>query len=422
MADCEIQLSNWKAARKIYEEYVQQYAGGAAAPNPPVAAPGQPVPPPAGQPAGLAQAQERIEILKSLDRYQTLLADDQITRNKDDAQFQIGRIVLERMNNRVKAIQEFAKVVKNYPKSDQAAAAQFEVGKALLALGRTDDARAALLKVPAEYPTSPLAGDALYQVGQSYEQQASNLAGVTLEKARGIAFEAGQRGAYQEFQRLQGASQQARSVARDELRKGGQLQQLELEEAYSQVLSNAGNDPNLATLARKAEQDAETESALQVANRQDRINEANRQAVATYARAAKEYPLSTATSEALMRMAEIYEVQLKDRPSAMNTYQQIVKVFPGTPVAENAAWKVVKFYEQEGKFAEAVAAYRDFIRTYPASARVADAQYAMAEALEQLGRWVEAMDAYQTFREKFTTHPKASAAQEQIQWIKAYRK
>ena len=82
--------------------------------------------------------------------------------------------------------------------------------------------------------------------------------------------------------------------------------------------------------------------------------------------------------------------------------------------AEVRAWSI--------EFADAVNAYRDFIRNYPASRRVADAQYAMAEALEQLGRWVEAMDAYQTFREKFSNDPKARMAEEQIQWIRAYRK
>ena len=46
----------------------------------------------------------------------------------------------------------------------------------------------------------------------------------------------------------------------------------------------------------------------------------------------------------------------------------------------------------------------------------------LAEALEQQGRWVEAMEAYQTFRDKFSSHPAAAKALEQIQWIKAYRK
>jgi len=158
-----------------------------------------------------------------------------------------------------------------------------------------------------------------------------------------------------------------------------------------------------------------------VANRQDRINEAYRQAVSAYTRAASDYPLGDATDESLLKTAQIYEVKLKDRKAAMTTYQKVVKFFPGTPVAEDAAWKVAIFYEQEGNFEEAVKAYRDFIRNYPAGKRVADAQYAMAEAYERLGLWVQAMDAYQTFRDKFAKHPAAPAAQERHIWIKTYR-
>jgi TolA-binding protein len=171
-----------------------------------------------------------------------------------------------------------------------------------------------------------------------------------------------------------------------------------------------------------SEAEAETVSALQVANRQDKINDAYRQSVATYSRVANEYPLGDMTDKSLLRMAQILETELKDKALAMATYQKVVKFFPGTPVAEDAAWKVAKFYEGEAKYKEAVDSYREFIRNYPASGRVADAQFAVAEALEQLGSWVEAMDAYETFRQKFTNHPKAQIAQDQINWIRAYRK
>ncbi len=400
MAECHINLSQWRQARKLYEEYAQQY-------------------PTDGQ-AELAR--QRVEILKNLDRYQTLLADQEVQRNKDDAQFQIGMIVLEKLANPVKAVAEFKKVVANFPQSPQADDAQLEIGKALLSLNRLDLARTELLKVAEGYPGSPLSDDALYLVGQSYERHALRLAAVTGEKAREEAFERGQRGAYQVFNEQVQAQERQFAARRDMLRREGKKEQLDLDEAAQAFrLGNVNLDTRSAT-ARVAGIQAEAESALQVANRQDRINEANRLAVAIYSRAANEYPLGDMTDEALLRMAQIYETELKDRVAAMETYQKVVKFFPGTPVAEDAAWKVAQFHEQEGKFKEAVDAYRQFIRNYPASARVADAQFAMAEALEQLGRWVEAMDAYETFRQKFTTHPKVQLALDQINWIKAYRK
>jgi tetratricopeptide (TPR) repeat protein len=248
------------------------------------------------------------------------------------------------------------------------------------------------------------------------------LAAVTGAKAREEAFERGQRGAYLQFNEQLQAQERQFAARRDMLKREGKKDQLDLDEAAQAVRLGGVSLDTLSATAKVAGIQAETESALQVANRQDRINEAYRQAVTVYTKAATDYPLGDMTDEALLRMAQIYEIELKDRAAAMATYQKVVKFFPGTPVAEDAAWKVAHFYEQEGQFNEAVEAYREFIRNYPASARVADAQFAMAEGLEQLGRWVEAMDAYETFRQKFTTHPKAQLALDQINWIKAYRK
>ena len=422
IAECQINLSDWKAARKTYEDYLQKYAN-AAAPNAP------PAPqPPAQQPAPTANyaetARKRIEILKGLDRYQTLLADKVVTRNKDDAQFQIARIVLEDLNNPLKAAAEFRKVVEEFPKSDQAAAAQLEIGKALLSLAKTEEARKELLKVPANYPNSPLADQALHLVGQSYEQQAERLAAISVQTVKAEMFQKGQQAAYENYQRQEQDVGGKLKQRRAELQKkpGDNKDLLENEEAYNAARFNGMASPNVFGNVRQAEQQAETASALQLANRQDRINEAYRQAVAVYAKAAADYPLGTKTGASLEHMAIIYEVHLKDPAAAMATYQRVVQLFPGTSVAENAALKVARFHERQGKYDLAVNSYRDFIRTYPASSQVADAQYSLAEALEQQGRWVEAMEAYQTFRDKFSSHPAAAKAAEQIQWIKAYRK
>ncbi len=182
LAECHINLSQWRSARTLYEEYVQQYAGDPQA----------------------EMARVRIEVLKNLDRYQTLLADDAVERNKDDAQFQIGMIVLEKLADPVKAVAEFRKVAANYPKSPQADDAQLEIGKALLALGQHVEARGELLKVAQNYPGSPLADDALYLIGQSYERDAQRLAAVTSQKARADAFERQQRGAMRSLMRNSG--------------------------------------------------------------------------------------------------------------------------------------------------------------------------------------------------------------------------
>jgi TolA-binding protein len=424
IAECQVNLSDWKAARKTYEDYLQKYASAAAPNGPAVQPPAQPQAQQAAPVDYPELARKRIEILKSLDRYQTLLADKLVTRNKDDAQFQIARIVLEDLHYPLKAAAEFGKVVADFPNSDQAAGAQLEIGKALLSLGKTEEARKELLKVPGNYPNSPLADQALYLVGQSYEQQAERLEGISAQTVKAEMFMKGQQAAYDQYQKQEQATGTMLKARRTELQsKAGNKDLLDNEDAYNASRFNGmASSPNISNSVRLAEQQAETESALQLANRQDRINEAYRQAVAVYAKAAADYPLGTKTGTSLEHMAVIYEVHLKDPAAAMATYQRVVQLFPGTPVAENAALKVARFHEQQGKYDLAVNDYREFIRTYPASAHVADAQYSLAEALEQQGRWVEAMEAYQTFRDKFGNHPKAARALEQIQWIKAYRK
>ena len=117
-------------------------------------------------------------------------------------------------------------MVANYPKSRQADDAQLEIGKALLALNRLDEARTELLQVAEKYPGSPLADDALYLIGQSYERQAQQLAAVTVEKAREEAFERGQRGAYPSFNEQLQAQERQFAARRDMLRREGKKDEL----------------------------------------------------------------------------------------------------------------------------------------------------------------------------------------------------
>ena len=78
MAECHINLSDWSDDRSLYEEYVNAYP----------------------KDAQTEMARQRMDILKNLNRYQTLLSDNDVQRNKDDAQYQIGRLYLTGAENR----------------------------------------------------------------------------------------------------------------------------------------------------------------------------------------------------------------------------------------------------------------------------------------------------------------------------------
>lgn len=400
VAECRINLGEWSEARSLYADFRAQYPKHPQAP----------------------MAQSRIDVLKQLGRFQDLLADEDVDRNKDDAQFQIGRTVLSQLRNPIKAVEEFRKVVANFANSDVADDAQLEIGKALLSLGQMDNGRTELLKVSKLYPGSAIADDALFLLAASYEQQALALAGVTLETARKDSNLVEQKMAYYRYARKGKLDKLAEAQTRNMIKEEGDAEKLALNDAFVAFRTNTSNVGQLFCEVTQAESMTETDTALQVANRRDRINDAYREAVVMYTRAATDYPLGDRTDQSLLKIAEILETRLKDGAAAMQTYQRIVKLFPGTPVAEDAAWKVARFQVEEGRYAAAADAFQTFIRNYPGSARVADAQFGRAEVLEQLGRWNEAMDAYEVFRQKFNKHPKVALAAQQITWIKTYRK
>lgn len=398
MADCRIHLSQWTAARVLYERFLEEHPNHRTA----------------------STAAARIEVLKHLDRFQRLLDDPTVRRNRDEAQFQIARICQERLNMPLKAVEEYRKVVADFPAGAWADDAQLEIGILLLTtLNRREEGREALLAVT-RYENSPLAGRALFILAESFEQEALALAGGELRADEDRLAEAN-RAAYR-MQRARNVEMLEEQAARGRvLRQAGELDKLAIQETYGNFRFNA-LDNSINQFARIAEIEAERKSVLELANLQDRINEAYRQAAAIYLRAAIDYPLAERAAESLLRAARIQESKLREPDAAVSTYQRIVRFFPASPAAEDAAWKVADSLDRKGKHAAAVDAYREFIRKYPAGRFVAEAQFNLAESLEQMGRWVEAMDAYETFRQRFEDHPKAPLALEQINWIKAYRR
>ena len=143
-------------------------------------------------------------------------------------------------------------------------------------------------------------------------------------------------------------------------------------------------------------------------------------AVAAYTTASKVAGADKA-DDALLQMATIYDQRLKDSQEAMRTWLEIVRQFSGTAVAEDASWRIARYYELEGKHAEAIEAYQVFLRSYRRSPKAGAAQFAVAENFEHLNRWVEAMDSYTNYITNFPKGPLLAKAKDQINWIKTYR-
>jgi tetratricopeptide (TPR) repeat protein len=260
----------------------------------------------------------------------------------------------------------------------------------------------------------------MFLVGKSYEDEADKLGKVTraeqLEKSKDVA----QRLAYRNVQdsRVDNQLRIQQKVA--DLKAAGKGQMAEVQEAANAFSQQQFDRANVEQSAAKAIQQVETMTALELADRQDKVNAALRMAVDAYAATAKIAGGNKADS-ALLAMATIYDQRLKDAKAAMQTWLEIVRQFSGTNVAEDASWKIAQYYEREGKYSGAVDAYQAFLRNYRRSPNAGAAQFAIAENYEHLGEWVKAMDSYTNYITNFAGGPLVNKAKEQINWIKTYR-
>ncbi|MFT5325137.1 MAG: tetratricopeptide (TPR) repeat protein [Planctomycetaceae bacterium] len=332
----------------------------------------------------------------------------------------MAAIVRTQLTNPVKAIIEYRKVAKNWPKSHLADDALFEIGKLYLELGETELARAALLESANSYPESPLADDALLMVGRSYVSEADRLAAVDRGKSQEMAKDIAQKQAYHLTQ-----DNSRRQIMRNNdlvtaLKKQGKREEAANKEAHfaGQALQfGAANTLNASNWAMQQE---EVLSAAQLADRQDKINAALRKAVASFRQAAG-VPAADVADDALLQMAQIYDQRLKDAAAAMSTWEEIVRQYSGTAVAEDASWNMARYLEVQEEHAKAITAYQAFFRNYRRSERAGKTQAAIAENYEHLGEWVQAMDTYTNYVDNFPEGPLLKKAKDQISWIKTYR-
>jgi len=397
IAECTINLSRWRDGIAAYEEYARAY------PNDPK----------------LAEANRRIGVLKDLERYQ-ILVDEPGQRKAFDAQNQIATIVRAQLANPQKAIIEFRKVAREYPTSHLADDALLAVGQIYLERHETQQARVALAAMAEKYPDSNLADDALFLIGKSYEEEAQQLAGLTRTVTEQQSKEIAQKQAYQQLSTARNEFKSRREQVVSGLKKAGKTAAAELEEARFAAQNLNSDQASVELAASAAERDVEALTAVQLADRGDKINAALRRAVEAYDKASK-VPQADKAGDSLLRMSVIYDEQLHDSRAAVETWLEIVRQFSGTAVAEEASWRVAQYYERERRFVEAIEAYKAFLRNYRRSTRAAAAQFAIAENYEHLSKWVEAMDSYTNYLNNFPEGPLAGKAREQIGWIKQYR-
>lgn len=394
IATCYIQLSKWPQAIRVYEDYVRYYPQETA-------------------------ILSRIPILKDIDRFQQLI-DEGKSPKRYDAQNEIATIVEQKLGDKVKAVVEFEKVVKNFPKSMVADTALYSVGRLYLDLGELQKGRDALARVPVEYPTSPMADDALYLLGQSYEKEAREIEGITREQALDVANKLAQLRAYSKVQQNLKRQEQQMQAEIEGYKGKGDVENAERAQARMGAKMKEERYSQADQAAQEASQMTQTMTAYELANRQDRINAALREAIKAYGKAS-DILLGDHAADALLRMAYIYDTRLKNPEEAMKVYDKIISTFPGKPVAEDALWRRAQYYEYQGKYDKAAEEYSAFINNYPQSKHAEEAIFRLAEMYEQQKMWKEAMNTYTKFETMFPDSPQVTKARERKIWIKTYR-
>ncbi|MGA2502021.1 MAG: tetratricopeptide repeat protein, partial [Tepidisphaeraceae bacterium] len=244
----------------------------------------------------------------------------------------------------------------------------------------------------------------------------------TITRSTSVAWaqDQAQKDAYRSVQGRRNDNNKEAELRLKSAKAGGKADVAELEEARQAAGNGTFNTANFELAAAKAIQDVQTLSAVQMADRQDRINAALRKAIDAYTSASK-VPGGDKAGDALLRMAAIYDEQLKDANLALATRKEIVNQFSGTAIAEDASWRIALYYERAANYAEAVEAYKAFLRNYRRSPNAAQSQLSIAECFEHLNKWVEAMEAYTSYISSFPEGPAVNKAKEQINWIKTYR-
>ena len=109
--------------------------------------------------------------------------------------------------------------------------------------------------------------------------------------------------------------------------------------------------------------------------------------------------------------------------SAMATWLEIVKLYSGTTVAEDASWRIaqvlrigIEQYARGNRCLQLVLEELSAQRPRPAKHRLRS-----PKATNTLGNWVEAMDAYTNYINNYPQGTMVNKAKEQIAWIKTYR-
>ena len=101
------------------------------------------------------------------------------------------------------------------------------------------------------------------------------------------------------------------------------------------------------------------------------------------------YPQDPLASEGLYNAARLYQIN-EDTAKAINTYNDLIRRYPGSEFAEDGAWNLGWIYYRQGKLNDAVATFSSYTNSSSAF-NASSSKYWKARALEKQGKNADAL-------------------------------
>ncbi len=99
---------------------------------------------------------------------------------------------------------------------------------------------------------------------------------------------------------------------------------------------------------------------------------------------------------------------------AIQGFQEYLKSYPDSELADNAQYWIGESYYGKQKFAEAIEAWNLLLKDYPSSDKLPDARVKKGMALEKLGRRSQALLEYRYVVDRYPNSPAARQAREKL--------
>lgn len=333
---------------------------------------------------------------RAITEYELLIKQHESAQMAPEAQWRIGNLRHKVLNQSEGAVSAYRKVVDNYPTSNFAADALFQIARVHGEQGQYARAVAIFEKLPQRYPDFWNMHAVFYWSGVCYEKLRDYRRALRGFKTFLYVYLPALDPAY-----LGTIGKHNESLFQIENELRAKIKELESEfpkvewERIEQLI-NEGNHVAALPLAQQLIADVPDSEYAQTARNQLQSLE-QYAAVQNLQAQIQKHPGTPTAAHAQFQIGKIYESGLHDYPQAIKVYRELIETSPKSPWAAEAMYRTGFIYvERLDNAKEAIKLYRTVVKQYPSSAQAMMANFQLGEIYRFLHRSDEALEAYQT--------------------------